>query len=138
MEPGRDPLKPWCTGGAPACPAAESARKDPRPEGKGFVFRKKTILYISNMYTRPVLKGQRTDSNGSGTESKNNPAPILKQAQPASNQTDRLSALSTYSMNFDNTARSACNCARMFGIYGSTHTHHPGPCPESNLILPNP
>ena len=33
-------LAPWCTGGPSSCPAAESARKDPRPEENSFVFRK--------------------------------------------------------------------------------------------------
>ena len=34
-------LAPSCTGGPPACPAAESARKDSRPEDKSLVLRKK-------------------------------------------------------------------------------------------------
>ena len=33
-EPGRDPFAPWCTGGPPACPAAESSRKDPWMAGR--------------------------------------------------------------------------------------------------------
>ena len=31
-------LATWCTGRSPACPAAESARNDPRSEEKSFVF----------------------------------------------------------------------------------------------------
>ena len=44
-------LAPWCTGG-PLFPAAESARKDPRPEEKSCVFRKKSEFGTtsSNMY----------------------------------------------------------------------------------------
>ena len=37
----------WRTGGSPACPAAESARKDPRPDEKSFVFREK-VRFIHN------------------------------------------------------------------------------------------
>ena len=35
-----------CTGGPPACPAAESARKDSRPEEQTFYSAKKSISYI--------------------------------------------------------------------------------------------
>ena len=40
-------LAPWCTGGFPACPGAESTRKDPRPEeAKKNDVQNKTNLYI--------------------------------------------------------------------------------------------
>ena len=53
----RPTLAPWCTtGGPPGCPAAESERKDPRPEEKGFVFRKKSILCMV-IYTPVIPNG---------------------------------------------------------------------------------
>ena len=41
MEPGLDPHLHRLTGPPPACPAGESARKDPRPEEKSLVFGEK-------------------------------------------------------------------------------------------------
>ena len=44
------------TGGSPACPATESARKDPRPEEKSFLFgKKKVILYIVILRSIPGI-----------------------------------------------------------------------------------
>ena len=39
-------LAPWYTDGLPACPGAESARKDPRPEEKKCRYAKKAHLYM--------------------------------------------------------------------------------------------
>ena len=38
-------LAPWSAHGPPACPAAESARKDPRPEGKKLLRKQNSISY---------------------------------------------------------------------------------------------
>ena len=42
-------LAPWCAGGSPACPAAESARKDPRPEEKKSKFCTKIVQRTTDM-----------------------------------------------------------------------------------------
>ena len=42
-----------CTSGSPACPAAESARKDQRPEQKSSVFRKQNKTNIYTVVYRP-------------------------------------------------------------------------------------
>ena len=45
-------LAPWCSGGPPACPAAESTSKEPRPQEKKNVgVQKKTHVY-SSIHTR--------------------------------------------------------------------------------------
>ena len=53
-------LGSWCTGGSPACPAAESARKDPWPEEKSFVLRKKKVNFIHVKFCRMVKKRPKT------------------------------------------------------------------------------
>ena len=61
-------LAPWCSGGLPACPGAESTRKDPRPEEKKVPMGKKTHLYvvIYTLYTVYVLDRRSSDKTGRG------------------------------------------------------------------------
>ena len=45
----RATLAPWCSGGLPACPGAESTRKDPRPEKKKMLICQKKNTSIHSL-----------------------------------------------------------------------------------------
>ena len=47
--PPESTLAPWCSGGLPACPGAESTRKDPRPEKKKMLICQKKNTSIHSL-----------------------------------------------------------------------------------------
>ena len=74
---------PWCTGGLPACHAAESARKDPRPQDKrSFVFRKKgqfhTCMCMYKFFAAYVARSRRgSEMHDTQTHAENIPGVLL-------------------------------------------------------------